>query len=78
MEVIWKNTTPRECSERVKESPKGIQDTHSVCCAAYTYEPCKSDYFGGLGMGKLCINLHAKFLTLKPDFSMSVTVLYHF
>lgn len=27
MEVIWKSTTSRECSERFKENTKGIRDT---------------------------------------------------
>lgn len=34
MEVIWKSTTPRECSERVKENTKGIHDTETQQRAA--------------------------------------------
>lgn len=77
MEVIWKNTSPRECSERVKENAKGIQDKHTeVCRTAYIYEPCNNDCFGGFETGTLCLNLYANFVKLKSVLRMSMTLTF--
>ena len=47
-----------------------------ICCAANIYEPCKNVHYCGFEIGKLCFNLHAKYLKFKPVFRMWMTLTF--
>lgn len=71
MEVIWKSTTPRECSERFEENAKGIRATNTQRDAIQLMfiNHVKMTVMEALNLNNF--NLHAKYL--KSVFRMWVT-----
>lgn len=79
----WKLFGKLPLRENAQKDSKKIQKVYKIknaeiCYIAYIYEPCKNDCYWGFETGKLCVNLHAKFLKFKSVFRMSMTNIFHF
>lgn len=77
----WKLFGKIPLRENTQKEPKKTQKVYKIkntemCCTTCIDEPCQNDCYWGFKTGKLCVNLHAKFLKFMSVFRMSITLTF--